>query len=380
MVYSKTHPFLASIKERYSLCKPGSQKTIQHIVLDLKGSGLPYDVGDSLGIFPQNDPLIVEKTLQTMQASGEEIIFDKQGVESWTLRNFLTTKANITEISRKLLREFFDRQTSPQKKDFLAHLHAEENKEQLKNYLCDHHLWDLLLEHEEVQFSPQELCHLLMPVLPRLYSISSSKQWVKDEIHLTVAAVEYETNEQQRHGVCTHYLCSLAPLNTPILPIYIQPHHGFTLPDHHHTPIIMVGPGTGIAPFRAFMQARLSMGSAGKNWLFFGEWHRSHHFFYEEFWNELVTQGKLRLDLAFSRDQEHKIYVQHRMLEQGAELFQWIEEGACFYVCGDAQQMAKDVEAALLQVIQTHGCKDEQESKQYLKQLRSEKRYLRDVY
>lgn len=378
--YNKENPFLASIKERYSLCKSGSKKITQHIALDIQGSEIHFDVGDSIGIFPQNDPTIVEKTLQAMCASGEEVVKDKQGKGAWQLRDFLTTKVNITEISRKLLLEFSCRQASPEKKAFFDYLHDEENKEQLKEYLSSHHLWDLLLAHEEVAFSPQELCHFLMPLLPRLYSISSSKQWVKDEIHLTIAAVEYETNEQQRRGVCTHYLCTLAPLNKPILPIYIQPHHGFTLPENPEVPIIMVGPGTGIAPFRAFMQARLAKGAAGNNWLFFGERHRAHHFFYEEFWQDLVNRGKLRLDLAFSRDQEHKVYVQHRMLEKSAELFQWIEKGAYLYVCGDAQQMAKDVDAALHQIIQTQGNHNEAEAKHYIKRLRAEKRYLRDVY
>ena len=378
--YNKTNPFFASIKERYSLCQPGSTKIVQHIVLDVSGSDIHYDVGDSIGIFPQNDPIIVEKTLQAMQASGEEVVHDKQGEGEWLLRDFLTTKGNITEISRKLLLEFSLRQTNPEKKEFFNQLHAEENKEDLKKYLNSHHLWDLLLAHQEVKFTPQELCLFLMPLLPRLYSISSSKHWIKDEIHLTIAAVEYETNEQKRRGVCTHHLCALAPLNKPVLPIYIQPHHGFTLPENHEVPIIMVGPGTGIAPFRAFMQARLAHGASGDSWLFFGEWHRKQHFFYEEFWQDLVNQGKLRLDVAFSRDQEHKVYVQHRMLEQGAELFDWIEKGAHLYVCGDAQQMAKDVEAALYQIIQTYGNHSEADTKLYLKRLRAEKRYLRDVY
>lgn len=378
--YTRMNPFLASIKERYSLCKPGSNKNTQHIVLDLKGSDITYNVGDSIGIHPHNDPQLVEMTLQAMKATGEEIILDKHGEHSWKLRDFLTTKGSITEVSKKFLQELCYRQTSPAKKAHLEELHTEENKEALKTYIASHELWDLLLAHEEVVFAPQELCNFLMPLLPRLYSISSAFQAVDNEVHLTVAKVEYQTNTQQRRGVCTHYLCQLAPMNKSVVPVYIQPHHGFTLPDNHNIPIIMIGPGTGVAPFRAFMQARLAMNASGQNWLFFGEWNRSQHFFYEEFWQNLADQGKLRLDLAFSRDQENKIYVQHRMLEQGSALFQWLEDGAHLYVCGDAHRMAKDVEAALFQIIQTHGQKDETEAKNYIKRLRSEKRYLRDVY
>lgn len=378
--YTRTNPFLASIKERYSLCKPGSLKNTQHIALDLKGSEILYDVGDSIGIYPKNDPQLVEMTLQAIKAAGDEIVLDKHGEHPCSLRDFLTNKANITEASKKFLQELCYRQQNPTKKAYLEQLHSDEHKEALKVYLASHELWDLLQGHEEVVFAPQELCNFLMPLLPRLYSISSASQAVDNEVHLTVAKVEYQTNAQQRRGVCTHYLCQLAPMHAPVVPVYIQPHHGFTLPDNHETSIIMIGPGTGVAPFRAFMQERLAKNAAGRNWLFFGEWNRSHHFFYEEFWLNLADQGKLRLDLAFSRDQEHKIYVQHRMLERGQELFQWLEEGAHLYVCGDAHRMAKDVEAALFQIIQIHGKKQETEAKNYLKRLRSEKRYLRDVY
>lgn len=377
--YSRANPFLASIKERSSLCKPGSLKNTQHIVLDLKGSGITYEVGDSIGIYPQNDPELVQLTLQAMKAKGTENVLDKQE-NHWALRDFLTSKANITEISKKCLQELSQRQIHVEKKAHLEKLQSDEQKEELKAYLASHELWDLLLEHSEVTFTPQELCNLLMPLLPRLYSISSSTHAVDNEVHLTVAKVEYQTNQQQRRGVCTHYLCQLAPLHAAVVPVYIQPHHGFTLPENQEVPIIMIGPGTGVAPFRAFMQARIAKNATGPNWLFFGEWNRSHHFFYEEFWTGLSEKGKLRLDLAFSRDQEHKVYVQHRMLEQGFELFRWLEGGAHLYVCGDAHRMAKDVETSLLRIIQEHGSRDEGEAKNYLKRLRSEKRYLRDVY
>lgn len=378
--YNRANPFMATIKERYCLCKPGSEKKTYHIVIDLSGSGINYEVGDSIGIYPQNDPEMVERNLRAMRATGNEEIFDKRTEKKWNLRQFLTTQANIVELSRKLVKEIHDRQTNLQKKQLLAHLHAEENKEALKAYIESHELWDLLEEHNEVQFSAQELCELLMPALPRLYSIASSRKAVGNEVHLTVAYLEYVSNGHKRRGVCTHYLCALAPMHMPVIPVYIQPHNGFTLPCDPETHIIMIGPGTGVAPFRAFMQERILGNATGRNWLFFGERNRAHTYFYESFWQELVDLDKLHLDLAFSRDQHHKVYVQHRMLDKGEEFYRWMEEGAHIYVCGDAKRMAKDVEATLLQIIQRHGNHDEASSKQYLKKLRTDKRYLRDVY
>ena len=378
--HNKLNPFLASIKERYCLSHPSSSKDTQHLILDLKGSNLVYEVGDSLGVFPVNDPELVERTLLVMKSSGTEQVKLKNSEDSLSLREFLERKANITEFSRKFVSELFERQTNSIKKEKLQELLSEGQKEQLKEYIAHHELWDVLLEHEEAQFSLQELCDLLMPLLPRLYSISSAMITVGDEVHLTIVRVKYTTNQQARKGVCTHFLCELVPLHTPIVPIYIQPHHGFTLPEDPQSSLIMIGPGTGVAPFRAFMQARHSLQASGKNWLFFGGWNRAHDFFYEEFWKELESLQKLHLHAAFSRDQEEKIYVQHLMLEKGEEFFKWLQEGAYIYVCGDAQKMAKDVEATLLQIIQFHGKMEDAEAKAYLKALRSSKRYLRDVY
>lgn len=378
--YNRNAPFLASIKDRYTLCKEGSQKNTMHVVLDIKGSGILYNVGDSVGIYPKNDPMLVQKTLEAMHAVGDEVIMDKHAEHSWNLRDFLTIKGNITEVSRKLLAEIGFRQSNETKKTFINSLFAEGNRDTLKSHLEDRHLWDILNENPEVSFPPQELCNLLMPLLPRLYSIASSQKLFPDEIHLTVALLEYHSNGHYRRGVCTHYLCELAPLQQSILPIYIQPHHGFTTPENINTSMIMIGPGTGVAPFRAFMQERQFQGSSGKNWLFFGERHRSTEFFYEDDWTWWVKGQSLRLSLAFSRDQDQKIYVQHRIVEEGADFYKWIEQGASIYVCGDANHMAKDVEEAILQVIQQHGGLDIVQAKQFLKQLRADKRYLRDIY
>lgn len=378
-MYSRTNPFLATIVERYCLSHPGTKKNTQHLVLSLKGSGMTYQVGDSFGVFPLNDPQLVEQTLSVIKASGEELIVDKMGV-TWSLRDFFTSQANLTEVSRKFILEISHRQTGSAKKAFLEMLHQPENKEKLKEYLSIHQVWDFLSEHEEVFFSPQELSGLLMPLLPRLYSIASSQKVVGEEVHLIIAYLEFETNGHRRKGVCTHYLCNLASIGVPSLPVYIQPHHGFTLPEDSDASIIMIGPGTGVAPYRAFMQERDVQGAQGKNWLFFGEWNRQTDFFYETFWEEMRNKEKLRLSLAFSRDQPEKVYVQHRMLEEGKELFQWISEGAYIFVCGDMHHMARDVEAALLQIFEQQGNMSPQAAKDYLKKLRTDKRYRRDVY
>jgi sulfite reductase (NADPH) flavoprotein alpha-component len=380
-IYSKQNPFLASVKDRYSLSKQGSKKNTQHLVLDLRESGIRYEVGDSIGVFPLHDCDLVNKTLQALKATGNELIQNKQTGERLSLVDYLTAKANITDISPKLLREVTARQPNIDKKHELEELQQESHREACKAYLQKHEIWDFLQSHEEVIFQPQEFADLLMPLLPRFYSISSSQKFVGEEVHLTIAPLEYESNGHKRRGVCTHYLCQLAELQSPVVPVFIQPSHGFCLPNDPHTPMIMIGPGTGVAPFRAFLQERiLYHQSKGKHWLFFGEWNQTYDFFYEEDWKEFSQRGDLRLELAFSRDQEQKIYVQHKMWEQGVKLFQWLEEGSYLYVCGDAQRMAKDVEATLLAIIQEFGKKDIQAAKEYIKSLRQQKRYLRDVY
>lgn len=379
-VYSKTHPFMASVKERYSLCGKGVDKNTFHVVLSLKGSGISYTVGDSIAIQPINDPEIVENTLRALKATGDETVQEKHTALPWSFREYITRKANLNEVSKKMIGEIAKRQTNPEKKERLENLLKEGHREELKEYQGAHEVWDAFEENSECTFSPQEFVLMLQPLLPRFYSISSSQCAVGDEVHLTVAELVYETNGHIRRGVCTHYLCEMAPLNQPVVPIYVQPSNGFTLPENSEAPIIMVGPGTGVAPFRAFLQERVAKGATGLNWLFFGERHRDQSFFYHEYWNEMVQAGKLRLDTAFSRDQEHKVYVQHKIIEHGKDIFDLLEQGAYFYVCGDAHRMAKDVDAALHHIVTLYGHYDEQGTKDYMKRLRSEKRYLRDVY
>lgn len=378
--YTRHTPFNSVLKEIYCLNKPGSSKETYHVVLDISKSGIQYCVGDSVGILPAHDPLLVQKTLDALNATGQELIKDKRSLEERTLREHLMYKVNITKIHQSLLQDLLMRHTHPTKKLMLQELMDKTNHESLMSYMHSFELWDFLLEHPEVSFSAQEIVDVLPPLLPRFYSIASALDVSQDEIHLTVAMSDFETNGKKRYGVGTHFLCRLARDQKFEIPAYIQPSNGFTLPPSSDSPIIMVGPGTGIAPFRAFMQKRVADQSKGKNWLFFGECTRAHDFYYEDFWNELVSQNKLRLDVAFSRDQEHKIYVQHKMLEQKEEIWQWLEKGAYLYVCGDLHHMAKDVDAALHTIIQDVGLLSEDDTKAYMKKLRKEKRYLRDVY
>lgn len=371
MTYNRKNPFITQIVDRYALTKPGSKKRTDHIVLDLMDSGLTYQVGDSIAVQPVNAPELVAKTIEAMQASGNEIVND------CLLSEYLTKQTNLSSLSRKLISETAARHANPEKKELLTDLLKEENKGLLKKYLGEREIWDFLGEHQEALFSPEELCGILQPLLPRFYSIASSQRVHPNEVHLTVGYLEYETNGNRRIGVCTHYLCHLAPLFERSVPIYVQPSRGFTVPEQLDAPIIMIGPGTGVAPYRAFMEERVAQGATGKNWLFFGEWNRAYDFFYEDYWCALQEQGKLVLDVAFSRDQAHKVYVQHLMLENGAEFYRWLREGAYVYVCGNADRMAKDVDQALHSICEIHGQTD---AKSFVKQLQKDKRYLKDIY
>ncbi len=370
--YTRAHPFLAEIKERTLLCKGASTKQTMHIVLDIKGSGIKYAVGDCVAILPPNDEVSVDLLLDRLNASGSETIHDKRTGESYAFRHYLVERCNIDDCPPKFLQELLVREPEASFKERLQILIADKARH------ADFVPLELLNLHPLVKITPQELCDLLKPMMPRFYSIASSMRAVGEEVHLTIALESWESNGQKRLGVCTDFLCRRALLNVPSVPLYLHPHKGFTIPEDHEVPMIMIGPGTGVAPYRGFLQERESR--PGKNWLFFGEWHQEQHFFYEEYWRSLEEKGLLRLDTAFSRDQEQKVYVQDKMVEKGADLFFWLQQGAYLYVCGDAARMAKDVEAALQTIIMVHGDLSEQEAREYIKRLRAEKRYLRDVY
>lgn len=247
-------------------------------------------------------------------------------------------------------------------------------------YLQSHEVWEVFQEYDPTHVPLQELCHYLLPLLPRLYSIANSPLCTPHEIHLTVSYLQYTTSSQSRTGVGSYFLCQWAKAYETPIPFSIQPAEHFSLPPHLDIPIIMIAAGTGVAPFRAFMQERQKRQASGGHWLFFGERQRAYDFYYEEYWVQLQEQRLLRLDTAFSRDHAHKVYVQHKLQEQAAEVWQWICAGAYLYVCGDADNMAKDVDQALCHVIQQQGSMSEESAKKYLKTLRQQKRYLLDVY
>ena len=376
----RTHPAKVVIKERFLLTKKGSTKQTYHISLDIRGAALSFKSGDSLGIYAQNDPILVGHLITAMHASGEEIIIDPKSKTPITLRQFLSCKANLSRLTSSFLTLFYEHEKAHDKKNQLMHLLQQDNRALLTQYLSMHDPLDLLREYKETKAPLQELCDQFGPLLPRFYSVASSQQAYPDEVHLTVALFTFNHAGEQRYGVASHFLCHLADVGTTEIPSYVQTSHVFHLPEDKDASIIMIGPGTGVAPFRAFLQDRMLENSNGKNWLFFGERSRKTDYFYQDYWEDLAAKGRLRLDLAFSRDQDHKIYVQQRMHENAQDLWRWLQEGAYIYVCGDAHKMAKDVDAMLQKIAIEQGAMSEDAAKAYLKSLRTHKRYLLDIY
>jgi len=375
----RKNPATVVIKQRYALTHSSSTKQVYHVSLDLQNTSFSFKVGDSIGIFPQNDPSDIEYLLSAMHAQGDEIIIEPRSQESMSIRHFLSHKANLVRLTSGFLKLYAEA-LPIQKKSELHTLLQPENKSQLTQYIGSHEVVDFLRHYPEARVPLQELCAQFSPLLPRFYSVASSPSLAPREVHLTVALTVYSHRAQMRYGVASRFLCHLAEENNTPVPVYVQPAHHFTLPTDDHAPIIMVGPGTGVAPFRAFMQERIHRQAKGKNWLFFGDRHRLSDYYYRDFWEDLSARGTLKLHVAFSRDQEHKIYVQHMMRDSAQELFAWLEEGASFYVCGDANRMAKDVDAMLHAIVQEQGAMSADSAKAYIKSLRANKRYLADVY
>src|ERR1700722_19559537 len=380
VIIDRHHPVLATIQERHALTKTGSTKHTYHVSLDYGDSPLCFKGGDSIGVYPQNDPILVQHLIDAMKARGDEQIREERSGTLMSLREFLTHKANLARLTSSFLKLFYEYEMMHKKKNHLPPLLQQENKPLLSQYLSTHDPLDLFKEYAETQAPLQELCAQFGPLLPRFYSVASSLLVHQREVHLTIALFTFSHQGEQRYGVGSHFLCNLAKIGQTQIPIYVQPAQHFTLPSDDAAPIIMVGPGTGVAPYRAFMQERMVRGAQGKNWLFFGERNRNTDYFYEEEWTQWASLGKLKIDLAFSRDQSEKIYVQHRMYENSKELWSWMQEGAYFYVCGDARHMAKDVEVMLQKIVQEQGAMSEEAAKAYVKNLRSQKRYLADIY
>lgn len=364
------------------LNKPGSAKETRHFVVNLAGSGLSYTAGDSLGVFPTNRPSEVNELLQRLGARGDELVSPVmlKLPAPLALREVLCSRLALAAPTAKFMTALAGKVTGAGEKAKLTGLLTPESKEVLAAFLYERQFVDLLEEFPSAKFTPQEFVDHLRKLMPRLYSIASSPRVFPQDVHLTVAVVRYQTNHRDRVGVCSTFLADRMQVGSTLAQVFIS-HSHFAPPEDGAKDIIMVGPGTGIAPFRAFMQDRVASKATGRNWMFYGDQHRATDFLYEEEWLDWQAKGALtRLDLAFSRDQIHKVYVQDRIRENAVELWRWLQNGACFYVCGDARRMAKDVDVALHAVIAQQGGMDADNAADYVKKMKREKRYQRDVY
>jgi sulfite reductase (NADPH) flavoprotein alpha-component len=376
--YSRKNPFPATLSVNRKLTGEGSNKDTRHFEIALSGSSLAYEVGDSLGVFPKNDTELVEGILKNQGVSGDEQVTNPDG-KTVSLREALTKDFIISEPAKQLLQALPEKDSSSA---FLQDLLDPGSKSHLDDYLWGRDVLDLLEEFTAAKFTPDEFVKVLRKLQPRLYSIASSQKAVGDSVHLTVAVVRFqpERSGHLHRGVCSTFLAERAEGNGKV-PVFVHTAKHFRIPENPNTATIMVGPGTGIAPFRAFLQERKATGAKGKNWLFFGEQRATSDFFYKEEFESWQSEAILtKFTTAFSRDQAYKIYVQNRMLENAAELYDWLENGAIFYVCGDASRMAKDVDTALHQIVEKVGSKTPDQAKEYVDALKKEKRYRKDVY
>jgi sulfite reductase (NADPH) flavoprotein alpha-component len=372
--YTRTNPFRAEVLDNLNLNGRGSNKETRHLELSLEGSGLSFQPGDSLGFYPENDPELVSLLLEELKWNPEEsVTINKQG-EVLSLKDALSTYYEITTLTKPLLEKAAKLTASSDLQELLN------DSEKVKSYLEGHDLLDVVRDFGPVNSSPQEFASILRKMPARLYSIASSLTANPDEVHLTIGAVRYHANGRDRKGVCSIYTAErLQPGDS--VPIYIQQNENFKLPANPETPIIMIGPGTGVAPFRSFIQEREETGAEGKSWMFFGDQHFVTDFLYQTEWQKWLKDGVLtRMDVAFSRDTAEKVYVQHRMLEQSKELFQWLQEGAHVYICGDEKHMAHDVHQTLIGIIEKEGSMSREAAEAYLADMQQQKRYQRDVY
>ncbi|GIB59899.1 assimilatory sulfite reductase (NADPH) flavoprotein subunit [Vibrio cholerae] len=369
--YSKEQPYTASLSTSQKITGRDSGKDVRHIEIDLADSGITYQPGDALGVWYENRPQLVNALLDSVGLSGhEEVQVDG---ETLSLYSALTHHYEITAANPQLVAQFAELAQS-EKLTSLA-----QDKEALREYATRTQVIDVLRE-EKVTLSATQLLSLLRRLTPRLYSIASSQSEVGEEVHLTVGVVEYEYEGEQRLGGASSFLAHQLEEGAPVK-VFVEHNNNFKLPSDDNAPLIMVGPGTGIAPFRSFIQERENRGAAGKNWLLFGDRTFTQDFLYQVEWQKYLKSGVLnRLDVAFSRDQHEKVYVQHRLLEQADLVWQWLQEGAYFYVCGDASRMAKDVHQALITVVEQQGGLNREQAEEYVSELRKAKRYQRDVY
>ncbi len=367
--YNRKNPFAASLLINKTITGVNSSKEIKHFEICLKGSDLNYEAGDVLNVMPQNDPDLVDELLSELGLSADEFVGDQN------LREALIKTYDIKLPSAPFLQEV----TKQSGDEALTRLLENNDKEALNSYLWGRDIIDFIIDLKPT-FTAAEFIELLRKLQARAYSISSSSKKHPDEVHLTISSVRYESNGRKYQGVASCYLADRVKDDEKVL-VYFSPNTAFRVPENTDTPIIMVGPGTGIAPFRAFLEERQATQAKGDNWLFFGDRTQADDFIYRDEIEAWQKSGLLtKLDLAFSRDQEQKIYVQTRMQEKGAELFGWLERGGYFYICGDATYMAKDVDKTLHDLIEEHGKMDADTAIAYVNGLKKAKRYVRDVY
>jgi sulfite reductase (NADPH) flavoprotein alpha-component len=373
--WSRNNPFTAKLKGSRRLTHDESPKDTRHVEIDLSGSNLTYRPGDALGILPENAPELVDGILQALGNVPDALVPGNDG-QPRPLHEALRTQFALTRPRAQLLEVLAQCATNSDEALHLKKL-AEEGADE---FLSAMDVLDVLVRFPSARPQPADFVAALGKLQPRLYSISSAIEKHPGEVHLTVGVVRYESRGKWFHGVASNFL-GVRSLPGDAVRVFVQPAHRFQLPADPATPIIMVGPGTGIAPFRSFLQYREATAAQGKNWLIFGNQYRNFDYLYADELEAWQQTGLLtRLDLAFSRDTAQKIYVQDRMLEQGADLWQWLQDGAYFYVCGDAKKMAPDVDRALQQIAITHGGRSPDQAKEWTQQLAKEKRYLRDVY
>jgi len=374
--YSRSNPFRAEVLENLNLNGRGSDRETRHIEISLEGSNLQYEPGDSLGIYPENHPRLVDELIAVMGwDANEHVVINKNGEER-TLREALLRHYEITVLTKPLL-EQAAKLTSG---NGLQELLEAGREQELRGYINERDLLDLVQDYALKGVPAKSFVSILRKIPARLYSIASSSKAFPDEVHVTVRTVRYEAQGRDRYGVCSVQLAERVQIGDT-LPVFIQNNANFKLPESSDTPIIMIGPGTGVAPFRAFLGEREETGAEGKSWLFYGDQHFLTDFLYQTEWQRWLKDGVLtRMDVAFSRDTDKKVYVQHRMLAKSRDLYQWLQEGACVYVCGDEKKMAHDVHAALLTILEQEGKFSPEEAAEYLSRMQQQKRYQRDVY
>jgi sulfite reductase (NADPH) flavoprotein alpha-component len=359
------------------LTGPGSEKDTRHHEISLQGAPVTYLPGDALGVQPQNPPALVERVLRALGASGDEPV--SVGGEATPFAQALRDICNLSTPTRRLL-ELLIAKGADDFRPLLDRANAEALKRFLSGWDEAHDVLDVLEAHPAIRLTPAELVDTLRKIIPRLYSIASSQKAHLDQADLLVVSARYTIRGRVREGVCSTWLADRWPTGATAEVYSQNQQKHFAMPVSGDTPIIMVGPGTGLAPFRAFLEERRLLGARGRNWLFFGEQRRASDFFYEDQFTQYVADGFLRLDTAFSRDQPHKVYVQHRMCEQARDIWTWLEEGAELFVCGDKERMAADVETTLCEIVQSQGGRTRDQAQEYVEALRKTRRYKRDVY